>query len=60
MEEPGRLRALAAWYREFAEKTESTRIWEMRLQTAEHLEEEAVRLERRQMRPEALTEVSSS
>ena len=44
-------RALAAWYRQFAEKTENARIWEARLQTAEHLEEEASRIEQRQATP---------
>jgi hypothetical protein len=49
MEAPEKLRELAAWYREFAEKTENATIWEARLRTAETLEEEAVRLEQRQV-----------
>ena len=47
--QPGaeRLRELAAWYREFAERTENPVIWAARLQTAEKLEEAADRLENR-------------
>ena len=41
-----RLRSLAAWYRDFAEKTNTTYIWEARLRTAETLEKEADKLER--------------
>jgi hypothetical protein len=48
MEDPRKLRKLAAWYREFAEKAANPTIWEARLQMAEDLEEEAVRLDRRQ------------
>jgi hypothetical protein len=40
-----RLRKLAAWYREFAERTGNPTIWEMRLSTAERLEAEADRIE---------------
>jgi hypothetical protein len=40
-----RLRELAAWYREFAERTDNPVIWEARLRTAEKLEEAADRLE---------------
>jgi len=47
MEDPQKLRELAAWYREFAEKTGNPSIWEARLRMAEDLEEEAGRLERR-------------
>ena len=47
MENPERLRKLAAWYRDFAEKAANPTIWEARLQMAEDLEEEAVRLARR-------------
>jgi hypothetical protein len=46
--EPGegrRLRELAAWYREFAERADNPTIWEARLRTAEDLEAEAERLE---------------
>lgn len=46
MDEPGRLRELAGWYRDFAERTGNTTIWESRLRTAEELEAEAERLEK--------------
>lgn len=49
MEEPQRLRELAAWYREFAEKTGNPDIWESRLRMAEDLEAQAALLERRQL-----------
>ena len=48
MEDPQKLRELAAWYREFAEKTGNPSIWEARLRMAEDLEQEATRLEQRQ------------
>jgi hypothetical protein len=38
---PEGLRELAAWYREFAEKTENPWIWAARLRTAKALEAEA-------------------
>jgi hypothetical protein len=38
------LRRLATWYREFAERTGSTTIWEARLHMAEDLEREADKL----------------
>jgi hypothetical protein len=47
MEDPQKLRELAAWYREFAEKTGNPSIWESRLRMAEDLEQEADLLERR-------------
>ncbi|HTT79153.1 MAG TPA: hypothetical protein VMF86_05695 [Stellaceae bacterium] len=47
MENPQKLRELAAWYREYAEKTANVSIWEARLRMAEDLEQEAERLERR-------------
>ena len=40
-----RLRQLASWYREFAERAGNPEIWEARLRTAEDLEAEAVRVE---------------
>ena len=43
---PRRLRELAEWYREFAERTGNPTIWEARLRTAEDLDAEADRLER--------------
>ena len=47
MDEPQKLRELAAWYREFAERTGNPAIWEARLRMAEDLEAEADLLERR-------------
>jgi hypothetical protein len=44
--EAQRLRDLASWYREFAERAGSTTIWETRLHMAEDLDDEADRLER--------------
>jgi hypothetical protein len=44
--EAQRLRQLASWYREFAERTGNPTIWDARLRTAEDLEAEAQRLER--------------
>jgi hypothetical protein len=46
MERPHKLRELAAWYREFAERTANTAIWDSRLRMAEDLELEAERVER--------------
>ena len=43
--DPSRLRELAAWYREFAERAGNPVIWEARLRTAAELEREANRLE---------------
>jgi hypothetical protein len=48
MDEPQKLRELAAWYREFAEKTGNPAIWEARLRMAEDLEREAAELEKGQ------------
>ena len=42
---PQDLRALAVWYREYAERTENTTIWEARIRTAEELELNAQTLE---------------
>jgi len=39
-----KLRELASWYREFAERAGSSVIWEARLRMAEDLEVEADRL----------------
>ena len=47
MDQAQRLRDLATWYREFAERTENPAIWDARLRTAERLEEEANSLEQR-------------
>jgi hypothetical protein len=40
-----RLRELASWYREYAERTGNPAIWDARIRTAENLEAEAARLE---------------
>ena len=40
-----RLRELARWYRDFAERAGSPNIWERRVHTAEDLEAEACRIE---------------
>ena len=50
MDQAQRLRDLATWYREFAERTENPAIWDSRLRTAEDLEREAEALENRHMR----------
>ena len=50
MEEPRKLRELAAWYREFAERAGNPAIWHARLMTAKDLEREADRLEKRAAR----------
>ncbi|HEV8032269.1 MAG TPA: hypothetical protein VGP42_14745 [Stellaceae bacterium] len=55
MDEPQKLRELAAWYREFAEKTGNPAIWESRLRMAEDLEREAAELERHQQAPALAT-----
>jgi hypothetical protein len=46
MEDPRKLRELAGWYREFAERAANPAIWHARLTTAEDLEREADRLEK--------------
>ena len=43
--EPKRLRELACWYREFAERAANTMIWEARLLKAENLDREANQIE---------------
>jgi len=45
-----KLRELAAWYRTFAERAGNPVIWEARLQTAEDLDAEPERVERRNQR----------
>lgn len=49
MDQAQRLRDLATWYREFAERTENPAIWDARLRTAEDLEREASALECRHL-----------
>ena len=46
MDDAQRLRELASWYREFAERAGSPWIWEARLATAAELEKEADHLEK--------------
>jgi hypothetical protein len=47
MDEARKLRELAAWYREYAERAGSSWIWDARLRTADKLEKEAALLETR-------------
>jgi hypothetical protein len=47
MDEARKLRDLAAWYREFAERAGDPWIWDARLKTADKLEKEAALLEKR-------------
>jgi hypothetical protein len=51
MPDPEKLRELARWYREFAERAGNPAIWDSRLRTAEELEAEARRIERPLARP---------
>ena len=44
MREAAKLRELAAWYREFAERAGNPSIWESRLRMAEDLEREAAQM----------------
>ena len=46
MQNPDKLRELASWYREFAERAGNPAIWEGRLRMAEDLDDEAERIER--------------
>ena len=46
IKEAEHLRTLAAWYREFAEKTANPVIGESRIATAEELEQRALEIER--------------
>jgi hypothetical protein len=52
VDDPAKLRELAAWYREFAEQSGNPAIWDGRLRTAEDLEAEARQLETRCAQPE--------
>ena len=47
LEDPERLRKLAAWYRDYAERAPTPWVGEGRLQTAEELERHAAWLEER-------------
>jgi hypothetical protein len=53
MDQAQKLRDLASWYREFAERAENPAIWDARLRTAEDLEREAGNLETRYERRSA-------
>ena len=44
LSDPSKLRELASWYREFAERTGNPTIWEARLLTAQDLDAEADRV----------------
>ena len=50
MDQAQKLRDLASWYREFAERAENPAIWDARLRTAEELEREAANLDSRRER----------
>ena len=45
MQDPEKLRELASWNREFAERAGNPVIWEARLRTAQDLDDEAARIE---------------
>jgi len=47
MPDPDKLRELASWYREFADRAGSPMIWEARLLTAEDLDRHADQIEQR-------------
>src|SRR5260370_8233588 len=47
MDEAQKLRDLAAWYREYAERAGNSAIWDARLRMAEDLEKEASSLTQR-------------
>jgi len=46
LQDPQKLRELAVWYRELAERVGNPWIWNARLQTAESLEREAAMLDK--------------
>jgi hypothetical protein len=45
VENPQKLRELATWYRDYAERAGTLWVWERRLQTAEEIERRAAMLE---------------
>jgi hypothetical protein len=51
MDQAQKLRDLASWYREFAQRAWNQAIWYARLRTAEDLEREASSLERQRAAP---------
>jgi len=48
---PSKLRELASWYRDFAERAGNPAIWQARLRTAKELEAEAALVERARANP---------
>ena len=60
MQDPAKLRELAHWYREFAERTGNPVIWDCRLRTADDLDAEAERIERDCARPSTRPSASQS
>jgi len=46
LEDPAKLRELAAWYRDYAQRANTPWVCEGRLQTAERLERTAILLEK--------------
>lgn len=46
MQNPDKLRELASWYREFAERAGDPVIWERRIRVADALDADAERIER--------------
>ncbi len=50
MSNPDKLRELACWYCEFADRAENPAIWEAHLRMADDLEAEATRIEARKGR----------
>jgi hypothetical protein len=53
MKSADKLRELASWYREFAERAGNPSIWDSRLRTADDLDNEAERIERCSLKPTA-------
>lgn len=50
MKDGNRLRELARWYRELAEKASNPAIWDLRSRHADNLDAEVDRLERERLR----------
>jgi hypothetical protein len=60
MDKAQKLRKLAAWYREFADRAGNPSIWDARLRTAEDLEREALTIEETRGRNRALDASASA
>jgi hypothetical protein len=58
--ESEKLRKLAVWYREFAERAGNPMIWEKRLETAKKLEAEADRLSKLSSSPTGVNQGASN